>query len=307
MPEPLRCMTVLLSLLWLVDYSTAFLQHRMMMNNSPTTSSSMMLSRSRYNDIPRVTVLPLHATTEEEEEDSKTTFTLSFGDVEFCLTPDTTNAAAATEEEEEVMSISKINKGQVSINLNKFSGQLHIKNLNVIIEDDVDTMNDVEVVEEVEVEVETPPPSQPQSKASIKFDSMLSNFRLHSEADFNLVPSARYRGLLRGTSAAIADPGVIMAFRVLYEDLGPIRVAGDLIFSKLERELAKSKGTDAAANVAALGRDDACVIAARKIFDAVDADASGTVSSQELLESDLLRSLGQCNQCTCGKEGSCQR
>ena len=149
-------------------------------------------------------------------------------------------------------------------------------------------------------------PSQLQSKASIKFDQMLSNFRQHSEADFNLVPSARYRGLLQGTSAAIADQEVITAFRVLYEDLGPIRVAGDLIFSKLEREVAKAKSSDGAANVKALGRDDECVLAARKIFDAVDADASGTVSKQELLESDLLRSLGQCAECTCGKEGSCQ-
>jgi hypothetical protein len=83
-------------------------------------------------------------------------------------------------------------------------------------------------------------------------------------------------------------------------------VAGDLIFSKLEQELAKSKGSSGAMNVKALGRDDSCVVAARKIFDAVDADASGTVSSQELLDSDLLRSLGQCTECTCGKEGSCE-
>jgi len=156
-----------------------------------------------------------------------------------------------------------------------------------------------------------PPPdqaSQPaeESKAGRRFEAMLSDFRKHTPADINLVASPRYRGLLGGTSAAINDPQVTLAFKVLYEDLGPVRVAGDLIFNKLERELAKSKGTDAAANVLALGRDDSCVVAARKIFDAVDADASGTVSSRELLDSDLLRSLGQCADCTCGKEGSCQ-
>jgi hypothetical protein len=78
------------------------------------------------------------------------------------------------------------------------------------------------------------------------------------------------------------------------------------MFSKLEREVARSKASDGAGNVRALGRDDACVVAARKIFDAVDADASGTVSSIELLDSDLLRSLGQCVDCTCEKKGSCQ-
>ena len=151
---------------------------------------------------------------------------------------------------------------------------------------------------------EVAPPTE--SKAGRRFEEMLSDFRLHSEADINLVTSLRYRSLLRGTLSAINDEKVTRAFKVLYEDLGPVRVAGDLIFSKLGRELAKSKESDGAANVKALGRDDSCIISARKIFDAVDADASGTVSSKELLDSDLLRSLGQCAECTCGKEGSCQ-
>ena len=145
-----------------------------------------------------------------------------------------------------------------------------------------------------------------ESKAGRRFEAMLSDFRQYSDADINLVMSPRYRGLLSGTSAAINDEKVTLAFKVLYEDLGPVRMAGDLIFSKLERVLAKSRTSDGAASVKALGREDSCVVAARKVFDAVDADASGTVSSQELLDSDLLRSLGQCRECTCGKEGSCQ-
>uniref|UniRef100_A0A6U3VR31 Uncharacterized protein n=1 Tax=Ditylum brightwellii TaxID=49249 RepID=A0A6U3VR31_9STRA len=149
-------------------------------------------------------------------------------------------------------------------------------------------------------------PTPTPSKAGARFDAMLADFRRHSPADINLVPSLRFRGLLTGVSAAINDEKVSEAFRVLYEDLGPVRVGGDLIFSKLEREIAKTKGTDAADNVRALGRDDSCVVAARKIFDAVDADASGTVSSLELLDSDLLRSLGQCQDCTCEKKGNCQ-
>lgn len=278
---------LILSIGWLnMHKSTAF---QIQYNKNQLSKKVPSYHRNAGVLLPRTT--SLHAIASEgevEEETSTTTFTLSFGDVEFCLTPDTMNNLAS-----DVMSISKLSNGQVSINLNNFSGNLHVKGPRII-----EDVNDGEI----ETIVET----QPKSKASIRYEEMLSNFRLHSEADFNLVASPRYRGLLRGTSAAINDPKVILAFKVLYEDIGPIRVAGDLIFSKLERELAKSKGSDGAASVKALGRDDSCVIAARKIFDAVDADASGTVSSQELLESDLLRSLGQCEQCTCGKEGSCQ-
>jgi hypothetical protein len=144
------------------------------------------------------------------------------------------------------------------------------------------------------------------SKATLRFDAMLDVFRAHSAADIDLVTSPRFRGLLRGASAAINNQLLTRAFQVLYEDLGPVRVAGDLIFSKLEREVAKTKASTTTLNVRALGRDDACVVAARAIFDAVDADASGTVSSEELLGSDLLRSLGQCQDCTCDKVGNCQ-
>ena len=230
---------LILSIGWLnINESTAF---QIQYNNNNQLSKKV----PSYHRNAGVLLLPrttsLHAIASEgeevEEEASTTTFTLSFGDVEFCLTPDTMNNLAS-----DVMNISKLSNGQVSINLNNFSGNLHVKGPRII-----EDVND----DEIETVVET----QPKSKASIRYEEMLSNFRLHSEADFNLVASPRYRGLLRGTSAAINDPKVILAFKVLYEDLGPIRVAGDLIFSKLERELAKSKGSDGAASVKALGRD----------------------------------------------------
>jgi len=81
-------------------------------------------------------------------------------------------------------------------------------------------------VEVVIVEA-VPPPAQPESKAAQRFEAMLSNFRLHSEADINLVTSPRYRGLLTGTLAAINDPKVTLAFKVLYEDLGPVSTISD--------------------------------------------------------------------------------
>jgi len=203
------------------------------------------------------------------------------------------------------MSISKVNNGQVSIDLNNFSGTLHVKNPNIIIEDTIeieDTINsdndgdtDDTNTATAEVQVVQQVVELPETKKGKRFDAMLADFRLHSEADINLVASPRYRGLLVGTSAAINDPKVTLAFKVLYEDIGPVRIAGDLVFSRLETEVAKSKRSDAAEAVRELVRDDSCVVAARKVFDAVDADASGTVSSRELLESDLLGSLGGCS------------
>lgn len=156
------------------------------------------------------------------------------------------------------------------------------------------------------VEARVPAAPAVTSRAGRRFDAMLDEFRAHSAADIGLVVSPSTRGLLKGASAAIRDVKIKNAFRVLYEDLGPVRVAGDLVFSKLEREMAKSKASQRAQSAKALGRDDACVVAGRRIFDAVDADASGTVSSAELLDSDLLRSLGQCRDCSCDKVGNCQ-
>lgn len=275
---------------WLAN--TAAFQHQ---SHAPITSRTSW-SCSQVGVLRLVpTTTALQAAEEEKEESptttaaSPTTFTLSFGEVEFCLTPDAASAAT------DVMSISKINNGEVSIDLNNFSGTLHVKDPNAIIVTEDDSDSDSDDSTSIEVELVDPPPAQPETKKGKRFESMLTDFRLHSEADINLVESARYRGLLTGTSAAINDPKVTLAFKVLYEDIGPVRVAGDLIFSKLERELAKSKVTAGAVTVQELGLDDSCVVVARKVFDAVDADASGTVSSQELLDSDLLGSLGGCS------------
>ncbi|KAL1498705.1 hypothetical protein AB1Y20_014016 [Prymnesium parvum] len=144
------------------------------------------------------------------------------------------------------------------------------------------------------------------SQATQRYESMLARFREHSAADIELVSSPRHRALLRGASAAIDDEAISAAFRVLYEDIGPVRVAGDLIFQKIDGVVSQSKRTSEAASVRALGRTEECVVAARAVFDAVDADASGSISKEELLRSELLRSLGQCADCSCGKEGSCE-
>jgi len=146
----------------------------------------------------------------------------------------------------------------------------------------------------------------PLSPAAAKFESMLNDFRAHTPAEIDSVPKPRMRGLLKGVSAAMYNDKVTTAFEILYEDLGPVRMAGDLVFSKLETEIRRSKDSPEFADIQSLDRQDECVTSARRIFDAVDVDSSGTITQQELLESDLFRSLGQCQDCTCGKEGTCQ-
>ena len=243
--------------------------------------------------------LALHAAAEDET--TTTSFTLSFGDVEFCLTPSPNT--------DDAMSISNINisNGEVLLDLDNFAGTLHVKNQKIIdaspvlaesdgntdsvnavggrrarlrkdwsdflkrkfnvndqqekiidtspaaAESDDNTSGDnssgdddntrIEVEEsqppiaqlesktdpgvEVVVVESVLPPAQPESKTAQRFEGMLSNFRLHSEADINLVASPRYRGLLTGTLAAINDPKVTLAFKVLYEDLGPVSIISD--------------------------------------------------------------------------------
>mmetsp|Transcript_37450 Transcript_37450/g.80837 ORF Transcript_37450/g.80837 Transcript_37450/m.80837 type:complete len:369 (+) Transcript_37450:90-1196(+) len=67
----------------------------------------------------------------QEEEDS--TFTLSIGGVEFCLTPspDVDDDDDRHRDNDSMMSVSKIRNGEVLINLTNFVGTLRVKNYNI--------------------------------------------------------------------------------------------------------------------------------------------------------------------------------
>ena len=62
------------------------------------------------------------------QEDDTTTFTLSFGGVEFCLTPSCPTDADEATAFTDVMSITKVYNDEVLINLNNFVGTLRVKN-----------------------------------------------------------------------------------------------------------------------------------------------------------------------------------
>ena len=70
-------------------------------------------------------------------------------------------------------------------------------------------------------------------KHAIRFRAMLENFSAHDRTAIDNVKDARLREQLHSVHAAIEDEKVVEAFCILYEDLPPLRVGGDLLFRRL--------------------------------------------------------------------------
>ena len=82
------------------------------------------------------------------------------------------------------------------------------------------------------------------SRHAEKFERMLDGVTL-PRAAIPFVDSPKQRALFRGVAAAVEQPLIKDAFCIVYEDLGPVRVAGDLIFNQLA-SVAKRATQDAA-------------------------------------------------------------
>ena len=122
-----------------------------------------------------------------------------------------------------------------------------------------------------------------------KFDSMMTACTLSPKA-IECIDDRKMRALFKGVSAAAKEDSVRRAFLIVYEDLGPVRVAGDLIFGQL-----KKVAENAAARSAVLvdQTDDseqtlAALSKTRLLFDMLDSDSSGGLSRKELLDSPEL-------------------
>ena len=129
-----------------------------------------------------------------------------------------------------------------------------------------------------------------------KFDAMVASVTLSPRA-IEFIDSEKQRLLFKGVLAASEQPMVVNAFAIVYEDLGPVRVAGDLIAKQLSK-VATSANERAAASgdVAALS----ALAASRNLFRLVDSDASGSLDRDELLRSpvllDRIRAEGESDQ-----------
>ena len=125
-------------------------------------------------------------------------------------------------------------------------------------------------------------------KRTKRFDGMIERLTLDS-ATLTCVDNVRMRAVLRGVGEAGRVPDVRGSFQILYEDMAPIRMAADLIFPRLE-----STCDEAASQSQELPKSTSLAVsmdeldAARRLFDAIDADGGGSISKEELEESGLL-------------------
>lgn len=125
-------------------------------------------------------------------------------------------------------------------------------------------------------------------KRTKRFDGMIERLTLDS-ATLTCVDDVRLRAMLRGVGEAGRVPDVRSAFQILYEDMAPVRMAADLIFPRLEATCdeatsqSQSLPTSTSLAVPMFELD-----AARRLFDAIDADGGGSISREELEESGLL-------------------
>ena len=121
-------------------------------------------------------------------------------------------------------------------------------------------------------------------KRTARFDGMITKLSL-DPATLACVDNTRLRAVLRGVVEAGRAPDVRKAFQVLYEDMAPIRMSADLIFPRLEATVDEAtSSSQTLADKASLEELDA----ARRLFDAIDADGSGEISREELVGSGLI-------------------
>jgi len=136
-------------------------------------------------------------------------------------------------------------------------------------------------------------------KHEAKFERMIDELKL-PPATIEFIDSSKQRLLFRGVAAAVQEPQILNAFGIVYKDLAPVRVAGDIIFSQLAS--VATEATELASGVAALpqkddavegdGAVDAKTLAKfRQIFDLLDGDNSGGIDRTELLASPVLMAL----------------
>lgn len=126
-----------------------------------------------------------------------------------------------------------------------------------------------------------------QDKIAARFEAMLTACCLPASA-IECIDDPKQRTIFRGVKAASEVPAVKNAFSIVYQDLGPVRVAGDLIFNQL-----KKSASLAAENVKDLDADQSldALTAARTLFDVIDENASGRLDREELLNSPAMLAL----------------
>jgi len=138
-------------------------------------------------------------------------------------------------------------------------------------------------------------PTKTTNKHEAKFERMIDELHLPL-ATVEFIDSSKQRLLFRGVAAGVQEPLILNAFGIIYTDLAPVRVAGDIIFSQLST-VAVDATERASGVVAPRDNDDAwdtdvtSLATSRQFFDILDGDSSGGIDRSELMASPELLAL----------------
>lgn len=86
-----------------------------------------------------------------------------------------------------------------------------------------------------------PPVGRHLTKVEAEFRAMFQEFAEYTERDILSLRNPRVRAVFRGVAASAKEPDVFRAFEVLFQDLYPLRVAGRILYKKLQQLIEEGK------------------------------------------------------------------
>jgi hypothetical protein len=109
-------------------------------------------------------------------------------------------------------------------------------------ETEQDNLPEVVDVDDVQ-HVRTLPPRDEAtlSSSDIEFRKMMHVVNQYSETDIRSIEDPRWRALVEGACSGAVEPAVYRAFEVLFADLIPLRIAGRMIFKKVDQVMKNSR------------------------------------------------------------------
>jgi len=138
------------------------------------------------------------------------------------------------------------------------------------------------------------------SERESQFRGLMDDLTKYSPSEISTIRSARNRAIFSGAKAAANNPRVVDAFIVLYEDLSPLRIAGNMIFNYLTARITKSIEQFDSENSVQIIRDSSdetddtlrgTIRLGKAAFEAIDKDRSGSITRDELSD-EILKVFG---------------
>lgn len=83
--------------------------------------------------------------------------------------------------------------------------------------------------------------SKTYSTVPSNFEGMMNRFKSYTDDDINRIENERLRQLIYGGQDALDEPKVVRAFQILYEDVLPVRLGGDILFNLLQKSITSAR------------------------------------------------------------------